>query len=854
MMAGRVKKVDDGEDQKRIAEHANQKNDHSHVMEYDPPCLEGLPRVTLEIRGDFGRNYYCGHINTSRHLSFARQYAKADRSPLQFVFINLKTRRSDWGPCNILVLTIHGELLGALYVVKDGSGYIKIDHKKNLGTDKLVIIDDPSYVFNVHSQEYYEGDSDEDEDDISEVHSTARSSSLTEGSAELEKIEGNAEQETEQETEQATEQDDDDDFGQASKIKLTGSSLKLCPNIQDGAGLKISVLLSTIRKKKSHEVDKDLEVFFDLIRKVRVNAKIGQRYMFNMMVQTQTSKPRVNFLVVRDRNLGKSLKTQVEALEKQVAEQAAEIENMKSIAAETNKRFVEEQQEREKQQSTEFEEARKKQIAEIEEKLIAEQVKQRLQFEAELKEITSKLENGAKREVSLSQKIHDKKAQINVLKKEVLRLREDITMEKKNSSIQEESLRISRIDISKNKEALSEIQAKYNELRESSAAKLVEEVEHAKAEAKIEADATLELTVSRVRDEEKAHWEKELKLAVEAALSNAASEKEAALASAALEAHEALTKVQIRHRNVLDAAVKHGDRGKGGQLEAEDTKRLLQDTEVSTLDSNADPSPAVLARLASKEREVSLLEQRCRALEDKLTASEKQMAVRIQKVQATANETIADISEKLRKLLVINEEHRNTNKRLKKRFNETQSNLIYAQEVISQQAKKLEELNPTKAESKGNQSMPASSPAVRKNTGFFSGFMETLSGLGTSSPKGGSKTLQPNHGQPPYNAKSVAIEAHNRKDWKGSWDTVRMKGTDGRTYKIGKINAAHGEQFKWLLDQVTNEKGGDEENTHSEAAAIAKDSETENLEEEGTSSKEDVSAGISMNAEDNEKK
>ena len=65
--------------------------------------LKGLPRVTLEIRGAFGKNYYAGNIHGSKHLSYSRQYAKQDRAPLQFVFVNLETRRSDWGKCNILV-------------------------------------------------------------------------------------------------------------------------------------------------------------------------------------------------------------------------------------------------------------------------------------------------------------------------------------------------------------------------------------------------------------------------------------------------------------------------------------------------------------------------------------------------------------------------------------------------------------------------------------------------------------------------------------------------------------------------------------------------------------------------------
>ena len=74
------------------------------------------------------------------------------------MFVNLETRRSDWGKCNILVLTNFGELLGLLYIIRDGSGYVKIDRKKTLGDSVIELVDDPHYVFDVHAHQFIDGE------------------------------------------------------------------------------------------------------------------------------------------------------------------------------------------------------------------------------------------------------------------------------------------------------------------------------------------------------------------------------------------------------------------------------------------------------------------------------------------------------------------------------------------------------------------------------------------------------------------------------------------------------------------------------------------------------------------------
>ena len=903
---------------------SHRKGQKSHVQ-YAPEYLKGLPRVTLEIRGAFGKNYYAGNIHGSKHLSYSRQYAKQDRAPLQFVFVNLETRRSDWGKCNILVLTNFGELLGLLYIIRDGSGYVKIDRKKTLGDSVIELVDDPHYVFDIHAHQFIDGEEEGAPGDNPNIDTgdsmLGDPPSDHEKDGEDSEVHGEGQVPGPNESDEDNESNSDDDLDSRCADLSTAPLVEAYPCIENGAGLKISVPLSTMKRKKSKKMEEDPDIFFELIRKVRVNAKTGQRYLYNMMVTpTASTNPKVNYFVARDRHLTASLKSQIEELQVKITEGAVEIERMEAVITSMKMDASEKQAQVEmaakeaRQRAAAAADAHERRYAENEEQLLAEQVKQRGEFESRIVSLETKLTEGSQREQAMAAKFLKKKEQTNVLKKEVLRLREEMAMEKKNTNMQGESLRVTRAELKKLKDALSEEREQARFALVSAETNLADAVAHAKTEAKQAADAALAEAVSNVRAEERDRGEREAEKAVHQALAAATADKLSTLAAAANESKQALAAAASESKQALAAAAKESKQALAAAaneskkalaalakehqeslaaakekltkaehllaaaMEAKDQlsarAAIERENAVASAVKVALAKKAALAPVHGKERgavddsdvtsdvstatlalratttdanAMNALKARCRHLEQQLTVVEKEKALQLSKIETQSRSLATDLSTRMQNLLLVNEELRQTNKGLEKKHNAAQADLIKTKKLLNIEASRAKEAQDVLArvskegKQRGHQHAiqnknngrynQTSPPAVQSNasaslaapsppsvadsiSSTFSGLMSSFSAL-TKSPAATQprKRFRPSPGQPRYNAREIATEAHNRKDWNGGWQSVRMQGTDGLKYKIGTVPAEgvqSGKAFVWVLDGEevrTNEPG-----------------------------------------------
>ena len=171
-----------------------------------------------------------------------------------------------------------------------------------------------------------------------------------------------------------------------------------------------------------------------------------------MVPATKPTKPQVNYLLVKDRHLTESLKSQVSELQAKMSLSSAEIERLERVVVSTKQEASEKllqahaALEEIRQQAADADEAHTKRYAENEKQLLAEHVNQRSAFEAKIAALEAKIEEGTQREQAIAGKLQKKKDQTNILKKEVLYV---MRLRWKKMPICRQNLRVVRAELKK---------------------------------------------------------------------------------------------------------------------------------------------------------------------------------------------------------------------------------------------------------------------------------------------------------------------------------------------------------------------------------------------------------------------